>query len=117
MEGGTYDPTYECLIWEELNKSLTEELNGKQKSRIQWLTRGDHNTHLFHAIAVRQRSKTCISEMTVNGIEVKNVIEIHNAVKDFHFYDNVNAELLEYLWEGPRVLGGEHEAQHAGYCS
>ena len=39
---------------------LREELMWRQRSRVQWLWEGDHNTHFFHLQASMRRLKNLI---------------------------------------------------------
>lgn len=61
--------------WYKCNKK--EEIFWKQKSRVQWLTKGDRNTNFFHQSTLKHRSRNIIRSLVKeDGSIVTNEREI-----------------------------------------
>ncbi|KAL7177287.1 hypothetical protein ACSBR2_030606 [Camellia fascicularis] len=72
-----------------------------QKSRLNWVLKGDKNTRFFHIMASRRQSRNLIDSLKINGIFYEDPVEMKKAVW-VHF-----KELFTEGWKIRPSLGGE----------
>lgn len=64
QEGGHRDWTASKKLQKELEVEYRrEESYWHQKSRVQWLKEGDHNTKFFHSYTRQRRRMNCIQRL------------------------------------------------------
>lgn len=51
-----------------------------QKSRLDWVLKGDRNTKFFHIMATKRHNRNSITSIEVNGVEVEEPSEVKQAV-------------------------------------
>jgi hypothetical protein len=84
--GPTYEETKVVAILQELNHR--EELMWRQRSRVQWPSEGDKNTHFFHQRASRRKKKNQISRLArPDGSITEDKEELMTLSRNF--YDNL----------------------------
>lgn len=94
--------------WFKINKK--EEIFRKQKSRVQWLTKGDRNTKFFHQLTLKHRSRNRIRSLVKEDDSiVTNEKEIAKEVVDFfssYLLNLGNAHLVnvDFLEVIPNVI-------------
>ena len=63
---------------------VAEESFFRQKSRIQWLQEGDHNTRFFHSMVATRQHKNSINSLTdSNGNKLVTFADISNEAVTF----------------------------------
>lgn len=92
------------LAWNHL--ASTEEKFYWQKSRLNWMKHGDHNTAFFHRTTQTRASKNSIKRLiSANGVELTDFSEIKKeAAAHFQQFlqtrpDNIEEVSVQYLEE------------------
>ena len=76
-----------------------EELMWRQRSRVQWLSKGDKNIHFFHQHASRRKKKNKIDRLVKpDGDFTDNPQELSSLARDFY----------SHLYESERMSGMEN---------
>ncbi|CAL9224751.1 unnamed protein product [Arabidopsis halleri] len=79
------------------NLAALEERFSKQKSRINWLRCGDHNTTYFHRVAQANASKNAIRQLTTESGAVLTKMEEIKAEAARHFRSFLQQEDNDYV--------------------
>ncbi|KAK4281551.1 hypothetical protein QN277_013029 [Acacia crassicarpa] len=80
---------YLCNLEYELQGKLShllklEEIKWFQKSRSEWITKGDHNTRYYHLkTKMRRRRNRVVTLKDNNGVWVENEVAVKNLVIDY----------------------------------
>ncbi|WMV54051.1 hypothetical protein MTR67_047436 [Solanum verrucosum] len=74
--------THLGMKFEEVAKQ--KEIAWKQRSRIQWLKKGDKNTKFFHRIATSHKRFNSMEQLEVEGEITKDQIRIKEAAQEFY---------------------------------
>lgn len=95
-----------------------EETYWWQRSRVQWIKDGHHNTTFFHIIASNRKRKNGISEIFINEQLVSNQQRIQKKfLSDFQsLLGTSNPKLCESNWEKLSLskVGGLRETKESG---
>lgn len=85
----------ESELMRQINDMLkNEQLLLAQKSRVQWLNDGDHNTNFFHRAHKIHRCRAKISTMLINDKSCDDIRVISKHIQDF--YSNLFKDSLNY---------------------
>ncbi|KAH0751395.1 hypothetical protein KY285_004543 [Solanum tuberosum] len=81
-----------AMEFEEVAKQ--EEIAWRQRSRIQWLKKGDKNTKFFHRVATAHKRFNSIDTLVVEGNSISDPEDIKGEI--INFYQKLYTEIEEW---------------------